>query len=187
MENSFKPFNPETFSAELNAIRFPKEGVLRKPIEWLIELRDIPKELEKLNDQAVFQSKTTLSTYLKLLQKHYSDKIMTEKILKFTDEEKELWSNERDKILYRIVENYSIMEMITVFPQLTKANKDGKLEFDISAFSAIAKQTDDGQIYFDEYLLQEELEKQKEKKLDEIKEDTAEQSPEEEIEEIKIN
>jgi phosphoenolpyruvate carboxylase len=166
MEDSFKPLNPETFSKELNAIRFPKEGVIRKPIEWLVILKEIPKDIKELNDQAVFQARTTLSSYLKLLQKHYSDMIMTTRILKFTDEEKKLWSSEREKLLYRIVENYSIMEMITVFPTLTKANKDGKLEFDLSAFSAIAKQTEDGQIYFDEYLLQEELEKQKKLKED---------------------
>ncbi len=49
MEDSFKPLNPETFSEELNAIRFPKEGVIRKPIEWLVILRKIPEDLTELN------------------------------------------------------------------------------------------------------------------------------------------
>lgn len=150
-----EPLNPDTFAQDLDAIRAPKEDTVRKPLQWVVP--SVSTECDDKADECADRAFFNMMSYVKLLQKHYSDMIMTENIKKFTDEENELWEKDRKDIMFKIVEHFSIIEFVRVFPKLSKPNEDGKMVFDLSAFHPHLKQAKNGGLYVDEYKIQEDV------------------------------
>lgn len=171
MNSEIKPANTETFKKELDAIRFPTpEKQPRKPIDWLVPVIEIEGECSE-QEEATQKAHTNMMSYIKLLQKHHSDMIMTNKILPFNEEEHNYWKEDRDQIMFKIVENFSIIEVVKLFPKLTSRNEDGKIVFNLDAFTGVSSKTEDGEIYIDEYKLNE-LAKQKRESIKVQDEDT---------------
>ena len=156
---SLEPLRPETFSADLEAIRAPTDDTVRKPLEWAVPVYEKQAEDgEEKGDECARRANANMMSYIKMLQKHYSDFIMTTKIKAFTDAEDKLWQEDRDSIMLKIVEHFSIIEFVRVFPHLTKKDEaTGLTEFDLSAFNPYARQTKDGKVYIDEYQLQRDM------------------------------
>ena len=156
---SLEPLRPETFSADLEAIRAPTDDTVRKPLEWAVPVYEKQAEDgEEKNDECARRANANMMSYIKMLQKHYSDFIMTTKIKAFTDAEEVLWQTDRNDIMLKIVEHFSIIEFVRVFPHLTKKDEStGLTEFDLSAFNPYARQTKDGKVYIDEYQLQRDM------------------------------
>lgn len=162
MNSEIKPANPSTFKKELDAIRFPTpEKQPRKPIDWLVPVIEIEGECSE-QEEATQKAHNNMMTYIKLLQKHHSDMIMTNKILPFNEEEHNIWKEDRDQIMFKIVENFSIIEVVKLFPKLTSRNEDGKIVFNLDAFTGVASKTKDGELYLDEYKLNELAKEQRE-------------------------
>ena len=160
MNSEIKPSNPSTFKKELDAIRFPTpEKQPRKPIDWLVPVIEIEGEISE-QDEATQKAHSAMMSYIKLLQKHHSDQIMTTKILPFNEEEHSMWRDDREQIMWKIVENFSIIEVVKLFPKLTTRDENGKIVFNLDAFSGVSSKTKEGQYYIDEYKLNE-LAKQK--------------------------
>ena len=160
MNSEIKPSNPSTFKKELDAIRFPTpEKQPRKPIDWLVPVIEIEGECSE-QEEATQKAHTNMMTYIKLLQKHHSDQIMTTKILPFNEEEHSMWRDDREQIMWKIVENFSIIEVVKLFPKLTTRDENGKIVFNLDAFSGVSSKTKEGEFYIDEYKLNE-LAKQK--------------------------
>jgi len=180
MNSEIRPANPDTFKQELDAIRFPTpEKQPRKPIDWLVPVIEIEGECSH-QEEATQKANTNMMTYIKLLQKHYSDLIMTNKILEFNEEEKKMWSEDRDQIMFKICENFSIIEVVKLFPKLVSKDENGKIVFNMDAFTGVSSKTEKGDLYIDEYKLNDLAKeiKLKEKKLEDIPEDA-------ELEEVK--
>ena len=156
---SLEPLKPETFSADLEAIRAPTDDTVRKPLEWAVPVYEKQAEDgDEKGDECARRANANMLSYIKMLQKHYSDFIMTTKIKPFTDDEEVLWQNDRNDIMLKIVEHYSIIEFVRVFPHLTKKDEaTGLTEFDLAAFNPYARQTKDGKVYIDEYQLQRDM------------------------------
>lgn len=156
---SLEPLRPETFSADLEAIRAPTDDTVRKPLEWAVPVYEKQAEDgDEKGDECARRANANMMSYIKMLQKHYSDFIMTTKIKAFTDAEEVLWQNDRNDIMLKIVEHFSIIEFVRVFPHLTKKDEStGLTEFDLSAFNPYARQTKDGKVYIDEYQLQRDM------------------------------
>ena len=173
MNSEIKPARPDTFKQELDAIRFPTpEKQPRKPIDWLCPVIEIEEECSE-QDEAAQKAYSSMMSYIKLLQKHYSDLIMTNKILPFNEEETKMWSEDRDQIMFKICENFSIIEVVKLFPKLVSKDENGKVVFNMNAFTGVSSKTKEGELYLDEYKLNDlakEL-KLKEKKLEQIPED----------------
>ncbi len=177
MNSEIRPANPDTFKQELDAIRFPTpEKQPRKPIDWLVPCIEIEGECSE-QDEATQKAHSAMMSYIKLLQKHHSDMIMTNKILPFNDEEHNMWKEDRDQIMFKIVENFSIIEVVKLFPKLVSKDENGKTIFNMDAFSGVSSKTKEGEFYIDEYKLndlakqkKEEMEKN-EIKLEDIPED----------------
>ena len=173
MNSEIKPANPDTFKQELDAIRFPTpEKQPRKPIDWLCPVIEIEGECSQ-EDEATQKAHSAMMTYIKLLQKHHSDMIMTNKILPFNEEEHNFWKEDRDQIMFKIVENFSIIEVVKLFPKLVSKDENGKIVFNMAAFTGVASKTKEGELYIDEYKLNDLAKeiKLKEKKLEDIPED----------------
>ena len=153
-----EPLNKETFSAELEAIRNPTDDVVRKPLQWLVP--NAESKAETPEEECADRAFKTMMSYIKLLQKHYSDLIMTTKIKEFTDEEKELWDKDRYDIMFKIVECYSMIEFVKNFPEMCKQAEDGTMQFNLSAFHPNLKKGKNGQLYIDEYEMNEGKRKQ---------------------------
>ena len=149
---ALQPLKPDTFTADLKKLTSPDEDTVRHPLEFIVPIHDVDNPEDK-RDECADKSFYNMMGYVKMLQKHHSDMIMTTKIKPFTDEESKLWQEHRDGIMLRIVEAYSIIEFIRLYPNLTKHNAEGKLEFDLTAFTPFAKKTKDGSVYIDEYAL----------------------------------
>ncbi len=174
MNSEIRPACPDTFKKELDAIRFPTpEKQPRKPIDWLVPVIEIEGECSE-QEEATQKANTNMMTYIKLLQKHHSDLIMTNKILPFNEEEKKMWSEDRDQIMFKIVENFSIIEVVKLFPKLVSKDENGKIVFNMAAFTGVSSKTKDGQLYIDEYKLNDmvkELKLKEKKTLEDIPED----------------
>jgi len=166
---ALQPLRPETFSEDLRKLMQPTDEEVRTPLEFIVPIRDTEKDDrgEECADKAFYN----MMGYVKMLQKHYSDMIMTRKIKPFSDEEEKHFEKHRYDIMMKIVEQFSIIEFVRLFPNLTKENEDGKMQFDLSAFSPFAKRTVDGSVYIDEYALNKAHEKHL---LEEDKKDEAE-------------
>ncbi len=174
MNSEIRPACPDTFKKELDAIRFPTaEKQPRKPIDWLVPCIEIEGECSE-QDEATQKAHSAMMSYIKLLQKHHSDMIMTNKILPFNDEEHNMWKEDRDQIMFKIVENFSIIEVVKLFPKLVSKDENGKIVFNMDAFTGVSSKTKEGELYIDEYKLND-LAKQKseesEIKLEDIPED----------------
>ncbi len=156
---SLEPLRPETFSADLQAIREPTDDTVRKPLEWAVPVYEkLAEDGDDKSDECADKAYANMMSYIKMLQKHYSDFIMTTKIKPFTDEEEKLWQNDRNDIMLKIVEHYSIIEFVRLFPHMTRKDEaTGRTEFDLKAFNPYARQTKDGSIYIDEYQLQRDM------------------------------
>ena len=177
MNSEIRPANPDTFKQELDAIRFPTaDKQPRKPIDWLVPCIEIEGECSE-QDEATQKAHSAMMSYIKLLQKHHSDLIMTTKILPFNDEETKMWSEDRDQIMLKIVENFSIIEVVKLFPKLVSKDENGKTIFNMDAFSGVASKTKEGEFYIDEYKLNDMAKQKKEEmekneiKLEDIPED----------------
>jgi hypothetical protein len=149
---SLQPADPETFSASLKTLLSPTDDDVRHPLEFIVPTADVEKVDDKTAECAdkAFYS---MMGYVKMLQKHYSDLLMTTKIKEFSPEESILWEKHRFDIMLKLVEHFSIIEFVRLFPHMTKEGDDGKVQFDLTAFSPFAKQGKDGAVYIDEYAL----------------------------------
>ncbi len=143
------PANTKTFSDDLNAIRFPKPEIPRKPIEWIVPLEKLD-ENRPPDEWASEQAFSHMMNQIKLLQKLESDRMLTEKLLPLTDDETVEWDKSMKQLVKGIVENFSIMEVIHNFPQHTKV-VDGKMVFDMESFKNLISKNEKGEIYIDEY------------------------------------
>lgn len=175
------PANTETFSDDLNAIRFPKPEVFRKPIEWIIPLEKLD-ENRNPEEWASEQAFNTMMNQTKLLQKLESDRHLTEKLLALSSDEREEWDKHMKQIVKGIVENFSIMEVIHNFPDHTKV-KDGKVVFDLEKFKHLITKNDKGEIYVDEY---QNIAKDMDKKVKAMKEKNRIDAENKKQEQIKI-
>ena len=101
-----------------------------------------------------------MMSYIKLLQKHYSDLIMTTKIKELTEEEEKLWEKDRYDVMFKIVEHYSMIEFVKTFPDMCKQDENGQMRFDLKAFHPHLKEGKDGKLYIDEYEMNEGKRKQ---------------------------
>ena len=145
-----EPLNKDTYSAELAAIREPSDDVVRKPLQWIVPAAE--STAENPEDECADRAYKTMMAYIKLLQKHYSDLIMTTKLKELTPEEQVLWEKDRYDVMFKIVENYSIIEFVKFFPAMVKPGENGgKTQFDLSAFHPHLKKGKDGKLYIDEY------------------------------------
>jgi len=156
---SLQPLKPETFSADLKAIREPDDDTVRKPLEWAVPVYEkLAEDGDEKGDECADKAYANMLCYIKMLQKHYSDFIMTTKIKPFSDEEEKLWQTDRNDIMLKIVEHYSIIEFVRLFPHMTKKDEaTGLTEFDLKAFNPYARKTKNGEIYIDEYKLQQDM------------------------------
>jgi hypothetical protein len=156
---SLQPLKPDTFTADLKAIREPDDDTVRKPLEWAVPVYEkLAEDGDEKSDECADRAYANMMSYIKMLQKHYSDFIMTTKIKAFSDEETLLWQTDRNDIMLKIVEHYSIVEFVRLFPHMTtKDEATGRTEFDLTAFNPYARQTKDGSIYIDEYQLQRDM------------------------------
>lgn len=148
-----EPLNKETFSVDLEAIRNPTDDVVRKPLEWLVP--NAESNAETPEEECADRAFKTMMSYIKLLQKHYSDLLMTSKIKELTEDEDKLWEKDRYDIMYKIVEHYSMIEFVKNFPEMCKSDEDGKMQFDLTAFHPHLKKAPNGQLYIDEYEMNE--------------------------------
>ena len=153
-----EPLNKETFTADLEAIRNPTDDVVRKPLQWLVP--NAESKAETPEEECADRAFKTMMSYIKLLQKHYSDLLMTSKIKELTEEEDKLWEKDRYDVMYKIVEHYSMIEFVKNFPEMCKPDEDGQMQFDLSAFHPHLKKGKNGQLYIDEYEMNEGKRKQ---------------------------
>ena len=153
-----EPLNKETYSADLEAIRNPTDDVVRKPLQWLVP--NAESNAETPEEECADRAFKTMMSYIKLLQKHYSDLIMTAKIKELTEEEDKLWDKDRYDIMFKIVEHYSMIEFVKTFPEMCKQDENGTMQFDLKAFHPHLKEGKDGQLYIDEYEMNEGKRKQ---------------------------
>jgi hypothetical protein len=182
---ALQPLRPYTFSEDLRKLMQPADEDVRTPLEFIVPIRDTENDdrSEECADKAFYN----MMGYVKMLQKHYSDMLMTQKIKPFSDEEEKHFEKHRYDIMLKIVEQFSIIEFVRLFPNLTKENEDGKTEFDLRAFSPFARRAVDGSVYIDEYalnkaMLEQEAEKERIQSADEAWQKTV--SEEEEKEEV---
>ena len=99
---------------------------------------------------------------------------MTNKILPFNEEEHNFWKEDRDQIMFKIVENFSIIEVVKLFPKLISKDENGKIIFDMAQFTGVSSKTKEGELYLDEYKLNDmakELKLKEKKTLEDIPED----------------
>ncbi len=153
-----EPLNPETFSAELAAIRTPTDDVVRKPLQFVVAAPETKADTPE--EECADRAFKTMMAYVKLLQKHYSDLIMTTAIKPFSDEETTLWEKDRYDIMFKIVECYSMVEFVKFFPDMCKQTDDGTMQFNLKAFHPHLKEGKDGKLYIDEYEMNEGKRKQ---------------------------
>ena len=128
------PANPQLFNKQLNSIRFPKTNIIRKPIDWILPMEKLDENREPC-DWAAEQAYMTMLNQIKLLQKLESDRNLTEKLLRLSKEEESYWLDARNELVRGIVEQFSTMEVIKSFPEMTTVQKDGKIIFDLEKFS----------------------------------------------------
>ena len=144
------PANPQIFSKQLNSIRFPKTDEIRKPIEWILPMEKLDETREPC-DWAAEQAYITMLNQIKLLQKLESDRNLTEKQLRLNKEEASYWLDARNDLVKGIVEQFSTMEVIKSFPEMTTVQENGKVIFDLEKFKDLISVTEKGEIFIDEY------------------------------------
>jgi hypothetical protein len=144
------PANPQIFSKQLNSIRFPKTDEIRKPIEWILPMEKLDETREPC-DWAAEQAYITMLNQIKLLQKLESDRNLTEKQLRLNKEEQSYWLDARNDLVKGIVEQFSTMEVIKSFPEMTTVQENGKVIFDLEKFKDLISVTEKGEIFIDEY------------------------------------
>lgn len=144
------PANPQLFNKQLNSIRFPKTNEIRKPIDWILPMEKLDENREPC-DWAAEQAYMTMLNQIKLLQKLESDRNLTEKLLRLSKEEESYWLDARNELVKGIVEQFSTIEVIKSFPEMTTVQKDGKVIFDLEKFKDLISVNEKGEIFIDEY------------------------------------
>ena len=153
------PANPDLFNKQLEAIRFPKEDIHRTPLLWILPMKDFKEDEECSEEFATRQALDLMMGQIKLLQKLESDRLLTIRLLPFNEKEEEEWLEAKDKLISKMLENFSIIEIIKDFPQYTKIDDKGKVIFDIDKFKHLLCKDKDGNLFCDEYQIELENEK----------------------------